>query len=387
MTTRKFQTGTVFGILFIGLILTASACTRDPYNEDRSARLNTADFTFTPVIDPAAIWCVKGVSTDDGRMGLAIGIGLDEITVVENTSGSWVEVATLDESGLQTTVVDIAPQAGGGWWVLAGHETDGVRLYRLGGLADSTLSIPPFGETVWDSTGSALGADATGRPVAALNARGGPLYRATLADTGWGLAQITGSTSNAEAYDFDIDASGMGYTLFRNSLSGKMYFNKSGPDSNVTRSFPPDIYTVEDAHMFATSDGRVRLVGGLDPVSQVVYWQEELTLNIAEVVPVDEPFLSHSAATTTAADKPYVVVGKYQGASRYNLYLLTRAADDPGTNWATALPVLEDAAWQSYRNRLMVFAIVVDGLDVPHVIFATGATGSANSLLQDATLK
>ena len=387
MTTRTHRLGTVTGVLLAGLLITLTACTRDPYNEDRDARLNTDAFTYSPVIDPASIWTVKGVSTDDGRMGLAIGIGMDAVTVVENVSGSWVEVTTLNESGLQTTIVDIAPQATDGWWVLAGHETDGVRLYRVRGSGDSTLVFPDRNETPWDSVGCALGSTAAGHPIAVLNSVAGALYRATLADTGWAYDQISGSTSAAVALDFDIDDSDTGYTLFRNSLGGKMNFNKTGPDSNVTRSFPPDIYTVEDIHMTASSDGRVRLIGGLDPVGRIAYWQEELGLDIAEAMAVEDPFLSHSAAATTAEDKPWIVVGKYKGASRYNLYLLTRAADDPGTNWEAALPIVEDAAWQSYRNRLMVFAVTVDALGQPHIIFATGDTGSASSLLQDAVPK
>ncbi len=385
----KIQTcgnGILLPVFLAGFILASAACTREPYNENRSARFNTTDFTFAPVTADAAVWSIRGVSTADGRMGLAIGLGEDQVRIVENSSGTWTDLTTLSGNGLMTTLVDIAPGPSGTWWILASHETEGMRLYRIGGASDSTLTIPPYSDTVWDTAGSALGSDAAGRPVAVLKARGATLFRVALADTGWSVSQINNSTLNSYAYDYDVDDTDTGHLLFRNALSGKMNYQKAGPDSTVNRSFPPDIYTVEDLHLFATPDGRVRLIGGLYPVNRIVYWQEEQGLDVAESIPIDEPFLSHAAAGVAPDDRPWVVGGSYQGSGRFNLYLVTRSPEDLGINW-TATPIVEGAAWQSLRNRMMVFTIAVDALGSPHIILVTGESGSAESVIQEAVPK
>ncbi len=363
------------------IIVVTTGCTRDPFNPDRDAVFNDEAFTFQVVIDSESIMKVTSASASDGRIGAAVTSAGWEITIMEGSAGAWSEIGTLSGDGLRTTTVDISP-ANGSWWVLASHLSEGLRLFRVGGGMDATYSIPNYEDTVWDSSSAALAVNNAGQPVIMLRARDEGLFRATMADTGWALVSLSEANASSKVLDYAITGTGEEYLVFRPLSGGTASLRYSAPDSVRTESIPR---TTEFLSLALASD-RAHIIGPLSDIDILVFWDSEVGLDVPESIPVHDTFLGYSSAALTADDRPYVVCGKFRSSDRFDLVLCTRAPDIYNINW-DADAILQDSVILGIQNRMHGFTVVVDALDVPHVLFLSGNSGSALSTLYEAVPK
>jgi len=360
------------------IVVMTTGCTRDPFNPDRSAVFNNEAFTFQVVIDSESIIKVTSASASDGRMGAAVTSSGWEITVIEGSAGAWSEIGTLSGDGLRTTTVDISP-ADGSWWVLASHLSEGLKLFQVGGGMDAAYSIPNYEDTEWDSSSAALATNSTGQPVIMLRAMDEGLFQATMADTGWALVPLSGSNASSKVLDYAITGTDEDYLVFRPLSGGTASLRYSTSDSVRTESISR---TTEYLSLALASD-RAHILGPLSDIDILVFWDFEVGLDLPESIPVHDAFMGFSSAAITADDRPYVVCGKFRASDRFDLVLCTRAPDIYNINW-DADAIIQDASVLGVQNRMYGFTVVVDALDVPHILFLSGNSGSTLSTLYEA---
>ncbi len=363
--------------------LSAAGCTRDSFDRERPEKRYADDYTYQNVIGPTMLLKTAFARSSAGKLGAAVAVGTGEIRVFEETAGAWTQAASLSGDGLRTTMLDIAPGPMGGWWVLGGHSTEGSRLYRVGGPGDSTVTVPvvPTGAD-WDSTGGAVAGDSEGRFVAFLKERGQGLYRTTLADTGWTYEHVQGTGSESRVYEFLVKA-GSQHMLFQRIPGGVTQYWRDNGDSLHTSEVPS---LAEDPALAVGPEDEAWVLGVDTGQGALRLWRQfDGIFWAAETVPLGEMnvYPAHFDLEIPDDQRPNVLFGAFRGTERYDLIWGTRPADVTGINW-DLLPVVEDAPREGFYDRQRFFGILLDGMEAPHILFATGTPGDFESVLVEA---
>jgi len=379
-------------IVLVATLLTVTtivACTRDPFDRNRPVILYESEYTYQPVIAEGPIASFNVSMDATGRMGLAAVTDLHEVTVLENAAGAWVEAGSITASAINGMSVDIAPGALGAWWVLASASDVGMRLYRVGGAGDSSLTIPLFNSTPWDSVGAVLASDPAGRPVAFLKALGLRLVRATLADTGWALDEVLQTTSTAVAWDAYISPNGVEHLVYQRVSTNFSSYRKVDLDSIHASEIPQaGVYPA----LAVTSDETAYVAGSMNEYRNLRLWRwaPEYTADeenpwIAEVLPAEtiDPFTGRFAVAIASDETPHVLFAAYDDTERISIIWASRNPDFYGINW-TAERVAADIPWRGFADRRRGFRLMLDAFDAPHFFFLIAASDILDSTLYEA---
>lgn len=367
-----------------GTLLTAG-CTRDPFDRERPEKRYEDLFSYQDILPLDAVY-TTAFAAPDGRIGMAVAVGTSEVRVLEEAAGMWSEAAHLSGNGLRTTMLDIAPGPLGGWWLLGGDAAEGARIYRIGGVGDSTLSIPVRPEgTAWDSTGGVIGGDAQGDFVAFLKERSGGIYRTTLADTGWTYQALQGTSGSSRSYDLVINGESE-HLLYQSITDGTTQYWRDNGDSVHTSTVSsmdayPALAVGPDDEAWALGVDENQLDLRLWRQFDGFFWQvETVPVGDMSVYPV------HFSLQIPPDQQPNILFAAFRGTERYDLIWGTRPPEVTGINW-DLLPVVEDAPREGLVDRQRLFGILLDGMDEPHIVFATGAPGDFTSILVEAVPK
>jgi hypothetical protein len=376
---------TCLAVTVFGAALTASllgACTRDPFDRTRPVQLFNNDFDYQVIIPAATLQTFSVASDGTGRMGLAASTGIHEVKVLESAAGTWSEVATITGAGLNGRLLDIAPGPMGAWWVLASDSGVGMRLFRVGGAGDLSLTLPLYSSASWDSTGAVLTSDLDGRPVAYLVAHGLRLVRATLADTGWVLTEVVDTTGTAYAWDAVTTSDGIEHVVYRTSSAGTNFYRRVDADSIYT----VEVYQSSGSLALSPLLGGITYIGGTRSDRSLILWKWEYEGEAeswaAEFLPVDDrnPFSGHLAVAMAADATPYTLFVIYNDSERISVLLGSRSPDFPGINW-TSDPVVEDLPWRGIADRRFGFHILLDTMDRPVIFFLSAPADEVDSSL------
>jgi len=372
------------------LLALTAGCTRQPYDPDRPEIPNEDMFTFNPVLQSATIWQVAVASAPDGHIAAAVATGYRELILLEDSAGAWSTIATLSGGGLHPSSISIAPGPGGAWWVLASNTDVGKMLYRVGGAGDSSLVIPQYYQTDYDSVSyGALASDDQGRPVAILQAGAAGLVRAALIDTGWVLSEIPQTGTYSTVNDFAIDALGQEHLVYHISSGDEGLYRRVGLDTTITEAITS---SGEVLALAVTSDGYPFVTGSVGYQNNLMMWQlfdsEEVGLYwVVETLPImgEELYVGNFDLCLNLEAKPHIAFATWRDSGRFNLNMATRPPqpDQTGYTWSL-IPVVEDLARAGATNRMTVFKVVLDADDTPHFFYLSGGSGETNSSLWEA---
>lgn len=371
--------------LLIALLLLAGtilpACTRDPFNRERPERRFNNKFTYQTILGGTTIYQLAASYALDGRMAVAVATGVRQVIVFESTVGTWNEIKTFQGGGLTVRALDIAPGTNGSWWVLASNSNTGMRLYRIGGAGDSTLAIPEFQSTPWDSVEAAVAVKADGRPVVVIRSSGKGLVRAALADTGWALDLIEGTTGLARAWDFVIDGLGNEHLVYQPTSGAFGSYYRVGIDSTHSSEIAG---AGEYLEITADAEGIPYIAGGVQGLPNIRLWhwvpeEEEAFWWPSEEIPSGEPPYTANLGVAVASDgTPHVFFGAFRGSERFDLLWATRSPDVQNFGWAIE-PVIRDVPRSVFVNRLQGFRLLMDAFERPVFVFLTGVVDDNDS--------
>jgi hypothetical protein len=383
--TRTTVATPLLAVLSAALML--GACTRDPFDRSRPVLLFEDDFDYSVIIPSADIRSFTVASDGAGHRALAIANGSHGITVKESAASVWTDAGSITSSGLNGEMVDLAAGPMGSWWVLASDSGVGMRLFRVGGAGDSSLTIPKFQNAEWDSLGAVLTSDLGGHPVAYLIARGLQMIRATLADTGWAFTEIPLTTATAMAWDAVVTADGTEHLVFRRTSVGASFYQRISTDSTHTSEVPNSGGLMA---ITATPANVPYLAGPMADYLSLRLWKQEDDLYTwnAEVLPASnrQPVGGHFAVALAADGTPYVLWAFYNDTERISVVMSSRSPDVYNLNWS-ADSVAEDIPWRGSTDRRNGFRILLDDLDRPMIFFLSAAADEVDSALYVAVLR
>jgi hypothetical protein len=355
------------GVLF-------SSCTRDPFDRGRSDKRFTNKFTYDTVLANTTVYNLDAVGSTDGRMAMAVATGLNEVTILEATAGAWSEIKTFQGGGVGPSVVQIAPGSNSAWWVLTSNSTTGIRLDRVGGAGDSTLAIPEFQSSPWDSTEGGVLEKADGRPVVYLRSSGTGLVRVALADTGWVFTQLPGSSGTGKIWDVTMDAIGNEHAVYQAVTDGAGQYYRVGVDSTHSSEIPT---SGEYLALAPDSDGLPWIAGSIQGFNNLYLWTWDPT-GAADLqwffqgVPQEGNLYTANSGVAIASDgRPHVFYGEFHGSERFDLTWATYDVGEDVSFWELQ-KVVADVPRSVRVNRMQGFRLVVDALDRPHFIFLSG---------------
>ncbi len=385
--TRTVVATPLLAVILAALVL--GACTRNPFDRSRPVLLFEDNYDYSVIVSSADIRSFAVASDDAGHQGVAIANGSHGITVKESAAGVWTDAGSITSSGLNGQLVDLASGAMGAWWVLASDSGVGMRLFRVGGAGDSSLTIPKFQNANWDSLGAVLTSDIGGHPIAYLVARGLHLVRATLADTGWALTEIPLTTATALAWDAVVTADGTEHLTYRRTSVGASFYQQVSGDSIYTSEIPNSGGLLA---ITATPANVPYLAGPMADYLSLRLWTwrtpgDETSWD-AEILPASsrQPVGGHFDVILAADGKPYVLWAFYNDTERISVVMSSRSPDVYGLNWS-ADSVAEDIPWRGSTDRRNRFQILLDDLDRPMIFFLSAAADEVDSALYVAVLR
>jgi hypothetical protein len=351
-----------------------SSCTRDPFDRGRSDRRFTNQFTYETVLANSTVYNLDAVAASDGRMAMAVATGLSEVTILESTAGAWSEIKTLQGGGVSLSLVQIAPGFNSSWWVLTSNSATGIRLDRVGGAGDSTLTIPEFQSSPWDSTEGGVAEKADGRPVLYLRSAGNALVRVALADTGWAFTELPGTSGTAKIWDVSMDGIGNEHVAYQAVTDGAGQYYRVGVDSTHSSAIPGSgDYLV----LAPDADGIPWIGGSLQGFNSLHIWHWDPTGAegmqwFIETVPQEGNLYTANTGLVLASDgQPHVLYGEFRGSERFDLTWATHDVGELIYFWRLKT-VIADVPRSVSVNRLQGFRLIIDAFDRPHFIFLSG---------------
>jgi hypothetical protein len=370
------------------IVAIATGCTRDPFDRERPEKRFEDRFSYQTVVPSGTILNVAANASDDGRMAIAVATGISEITVYEETAGAWPEVASVSGGSVNYVAMDLAAGPVGTWWMLASDEITGMKLYRIDGSLDSTITIPGVQGAPWDTLEGGIAIDASGQPVVMLKAMGTTaltqgIFQAARKDTGWAFTQISGTTTSSRIWEFAIDPLGNEHLVYQETSIGAGQYHQVGIDSTHTSevsgageflamSYDPEgIPYVGGSVLGATS---LRL-WHWNPTAPEAQWPSEQLPNEDR-----EPYRGNFGLGIADDETPHYCYGQFVGSERFDLIWATRSPQVFGINWELR-PIVRDVPRTAFSFRMSQFRLLIDGFDRPVFIFLSGTVDGLDSAL------
>jgi len=284
------------------------------------------------------------------------------------------------------SVVQIAPGSNSTWWVLTSNSTTGIRLDRLGGAGDSTLTVPQFQSSPWDSTEGGVLEKSDGRPVAYLRSSGNGLVRAALADTGWAFTLLPGTSGTAKIWDVQTDAIGNEHVVFQAITDGPGHYYRVGVDSTHTSEVPT---SDEYLSLAADADGLPWICGNIQGFFNLCLWTWDPTAAaglqwLYQAVPLDgDLYIANTPVAIASDGRPHVFYAEFHGSERFDLVWATHDIGEDVFFWDLQ-KVIADVPRSITVNRMQGFRLILDAFERPHFIFLSGVVDVGLSTLEIA---